>query len=251
MEAVWRIEVEDFPAFIVVDDKGNDFFQDTTGPRDADREQAADAVVEAVRTGHGCGLPRLSASRGSFVSSGLSSSARGVVGDSATRPLDQCFTRSLALTAAALRRRDRVSRLVRDALHAERSADRRPELRHQSRGNLPVVSTTSVRRCLPTGWPVAPSVWGRLLAWGPPSRGMSCTGGAVLRAGEAGEQDVGRGVGGRRRQAGGHRVHRDGGEESHGWRRGLRWARRSAGASGPRRRRRPCRRRRRAAAGWW
>lgn len=28
MEAVWRIEVEDFPAFIVVDDKGNDFFKD-------------------------------------------------------------------------------------------------------------------------------------------------------------------------------------------------------------------------------
>jgi len=27
MEAVWRIEVEDFPAFIVVDDKGNDFFR--------------------------------------------------------------------------------------------------------------------------------------------------------------------------------------------------------------------------------
>jgi fumarate hydratase, class I len=26
MEAVWRIEVQDFPAFIVVDDKGNDFF---------------------------------------------------------------------------------------------------------------------------------------------------------------------------------------------------------------------------------
>jgi fumarate hydratase class I len=26
MEAVWRIEVEDFPAFVVVDDKGNDFF---------------------------------------------------------------------------------------------------------------------------------------------------------------------------------------------------------------------------------
>ncbi len=32
MEAVWRIEVKDFPAFIVVDDKGNDFFADTTGP---------------------------------------------------------------------------------------------------------------------------------------------------------------------------------------------------------------------------
>ncbi|MEM9676715.1 MAG: fumarate hydratase [Pseudomonadota bacterium] len=28
MEAVWRIEVEDFPAFIVIDDKGNDFFQE-------------------------------------------------------------------------------------------------------------------------------------------------------------------------------------------------------------------------------
>jgi fumarate hydratase class I len=33
MEAVWRIEVEDFPAFIVVDDKGNDFFKDPSpGP---------------------------------------------------------------------------------------------------------------------------------------------------------------------------------------------------------------------------
>jgi fumarate hydratase class I len=27
MEAVWRIEVEDFPAFIVMDDKGNDFYE--------------------------------------------------------------------------------------------------------------------------------------------------------------------------------------------------------------------------------
>jgi fumarate hydratase class I len=26
MEAIWRIEVEDFPAFVVIDDKGNDFF---------------------------------------------------------------------------------------------------------------------------------------------------------------------------------------------------------------------------------
>ncbi|MBB6344986.1 fumarate hydratase [Nonomuraea muscovyensis] len=32
MEAVWRIEVEDFPAFVVVDDKGDDFFTDRTGP---------------------------------------------------------------------------------------------------------------------------------------------------------------------------------------------------------------------------
>ena len=28
MEAIWRIEVENFPAFIVIDDKGNDFFQE-------------------------------------------------------------------------------------------------------------------------------------------------------------------------------------------------------------------------------
>jgi fumarate hydratase class I len=28
MEAVWKIEVADFPAFIVTDDKGNDFFQE-------------------------------------------------------------------------------------------------------------------------------------------------------------------------------------------------------------------------------
>ena len=28
MEAIWKIEVEDFPAFIITDDKGNDFFTD-------------------------------------------------------------------------------------------------------------------------------------------------------------------------------------------------------------------------------
>jgi fumarate hydratase class I len=32
MEAVWRIEVEDFPAFIIVDDKGNDFFAEVSRP---------------------------------------------------------------------------------------------------------------------------------------------------------------------------------------------------------------------------
>ena len=32
MEAVWKIEVEDFPEFIVVDDKGNDFFADPAKP---------------------------------------------------------------------------------------------------------------------------------------------------------------------------------------------------------------------------
>jgi fumarate hydratase class I len=32
MEAVWKIEVRDFPAFIIVDDKGHDFFADPAGP---------------------------------------------------------------------------------------------------------------------------------------------------------------------------------------------------------------------------
>jgi fumarate hydratase, class I len=34
MEAVWKIEVHDFPAFIVVDDKGNDFFDSVSRPVD-------------------------------------------------------------------------------------------------------------------------------------------------------------------------------------------------------------------------
>ena len=32
MEAVWKIEVRDFPAFIIVDDKGNDFYAEPSGP---------------------------------------------------------------------------------------------------------------------------------------------------------------------------------------------------------------------------
>ena len=32
MEAVWKIEVKDFPAFVIVDDKGNDFFAEAAGP---------------------------------------------------------------------------------------------------------------------------------------------------------------------------------------------------------------------------
>ena len=28
MEAIWKIEVENFPAFVIIDDKGNDFFKD-------------------------------------------------------------------------------------------------------------------------------------------------------------------------------------------------------------------------------
>ncbi|WP_353613270.1 class I fumarate hydratase FumA [Mangrovibacter phragmitis] len=34
MEAIWKIEVKDFPAFILVDDKGNDFFQQITNKCD-------------------------------------------------------------------------------------------------------------------------------------------------------------------------------------------------------------------------
>ncbi len=32
MEAIWKIEIKDFPAFIVVDDKGNDFFAELIAP---------------------------------------------------------------------------------------------------------------------------------------------------------------------------------------------------------------------------
>ncbi|MBN1172740.1 MAG: fumarate hydratase C-terminal domain-containing protein, partial [Micromonosporaceae bacterium] len=32
MEAIWKIEVVDFPAFIIVDDKGNDFFAEISKP---------------------------------------------------------------------------------------------------------------------------------------------------------------------------------------------------------------------------
>ncbi|MDE0700344.1 MAG: fumarate hydratase [Acidimicrobiaceae bacterium] len=32
MEAIWRIEVENFPAFIVIDDKGNDFYSEVSTP---------------------------------------------------------------------------------------------------------------------------------------------------------------------------------------------------------------------------
>ena len=37
MEAVWRIEVVDFPAFIVVDDKGNDFFAQLIGGKGSEK----------------------------------------------------------------------------------------------------------------------------------------------------------------------------------------------------------------------
>jgi len=37
MEAVWKIQVENFPAFIVTDDKGNDFYSQTSRPVDIKR----------------------------------------------------------------------------------------------------------------------------------------------------------------------------------------------------------------------
>ena len=41
MEAVWKIDVVDFPAFIVVDDKGNDFFEQVRAePLDAPAARA-------------------------------------------------------------------------------------------------------------------------------------------------------------------------------------------------------------------
>jgi fumarate hydratase, class I len=39
MEAIWKIEVEDFPAFIITDDKGNDFYTDLTAARPQPRIQ--------------------------------------------------------------------------------------------------------------------------------------------------------------------------------------------------------------------
>jgi tartrate dehydratase beta subunit/fumarate hydratase class I family protein len=43
MEAIWRIEVEDFPAFIVIDAEGNDFF---TGLLDKGRSPGLAMVGE-------------------------------------------------------------------------------------------------------------------------------------------------------------------------------------------------------------
>ena len=41
MEAVWKIDVVDFPAFIVVDDKGNDFFAETSKPMNIGKKPQA------------------------------------------------------------------------------------------------------------------------------------------------------------------------------------------------------------------
>ena len=45
MEAVWKIDVVDFPAFIVVDDKGNDFFAGMTGGGGGSRSRPEISVV--------------------------------------------------------------------------------------------------------------------------------------------------------------------------------------------------------------
>ena len=43
MEAIWKIEVEDFPAYILVDDKGNDFFADV-------RDACSKCAMQAYET---------------------------------------------------------------------------------------------------------------------------------------------------------------------------------------------------------
>ena len=45
MEAVWKIDVVDFPAFIVVDDKGNDFFQQVRAEAAQRGVQVADPLT--------------------------------------------------------------------------------------------------------------------------------------------------------------------------------------------------------------
>jgi fumarate hydratase class I len=45
MEAVWKIDVVDFPAFIIVDDKGNDFFEGIAGPRSGSKPAGASLPV--------------------------------------------------------------------------------------------------------------------------------------------------------------------------------------------------------------
>ena len=45
MEAIWKIEVEDFPAFIVVDDKGNDFFARLLAAKPATLNPPRDCAV--------------------------------------------------------------------------------------------------------------------------------------------------------------------------------------------------------------
>ncbi len=77
MEAVWKIEVEDFPAFIVVDDKGNDFFTDPSG-----------AVTAAARVRVASGSARRSRSlpRGRHTDGALYDSIRMTSPGARTQP---------------------------------------------------------------------------------------------------------------------------------------------------------------------
>ncbi|CAK8996932.1 Fumarate hydratase 1 [Durusdinium trenchii] len=52
MEAVWKIEVEDFPAFVVVDNKGNDFFKKWS--KEAAKEPEADSFFDEAKANTPC-----------------------------------------------------------------------------------------------------------------------------------------------------------------------------------------------------
>merc|ERR1712019_314876 len=58
MEAVWKIEVVDFPAFVIVDDKGNDFFKkwvpdDTVPEQDSSFDEVSDIFFGIDADGSG------------------------------------------------------------------------------------------------------------------------------------------------------------------------------------------------------
>ena len=52
MEAIWKIEVEDFPAFILVDNKGNDFFKQLPPPAPSAKPAPRHAPCDACRKRH-------------------------------------------------------------------------------------------------------------------------------------------------------------------------------------------------------
>merc|ERR1719329_1209475 len=58
MEAVWKIEVQDFPAFVIVDDEGNDFFkkwvpEDAVPEEDSSYDEASDLFFGIDTDGSG------------------------------------------------------------------------------------------------------------------------------------------------------------------------------------------------------
>ena len=64
MEAIWKIEVEDFPAFIVVDDKGNDFFGRLEPARARLEKRRSGRLVSAPSGGVPCMHSRWSDAEG-------------------------------------------------------------------------------------------------------------------------------------------------------------------------------------------